>query len=129
MTIPEVYVLPTIDFVGGSTQELAFHCYFYRNKLPFELTGCTAEFAVINFVNKNGAPVVTKSMDVDADPGRDGDVENVLRVTLSPADTVDVPAGKYVYQISVKDGDGTVEIPKQGIFHIINNIDKAFARG
>ena len=30
------YSLPTIDFVGGSTQELVFHTFFSQNKKPFD---------------------------------------------------------------------------------------------
>ena len=58
------YTLPTVDFVGGSTQELAFHTFFSQNKRPFDLSACTANFAVINFVNKNGTPLISKQMDI-----------------------------------------------------------------
>lgn len=117
------YTLPTIDFVGGETQDLAFHAYFYKNKLPFSFSRCTASFAVVSFTNKTGAPIFTKPMDVVFDDNVL--VENVLSVTLDPSDTVDL-SGKYIYQISIKDIDGDVEIPKQGILFITNNINKSF---
>lgn len=117
------YTLPTIDFVGGETQDLAFHAYFYVNKLPFSLSRCTASFAVVSFTNKTGAPILTKPMKVVFD--NSVTVENVLSVTLDPSDTVDL-CGKYIYQISIKDIDGDIEIPKQGILFITNNINKSF---
>ena len=42
------YSLPTIDFVGGSTQELVFHTFFSQNKKPFDLSSCTASFALMS---------------------------------------------------------------------------------
>ena len=116
------YVLPTIDFVGGSTQDLLFHVYFHSVKNPFDLTGCSGRFALVNYLNKNGAPIFTKNMTVES--GAD-DFDNILTVTLEPSDTADL-AGKYIYQISLKDGDGDVEIPKQGIMYITKNIDQGF---
>lgn len=128
MNIPNPYTLPAIDFVGGSTQDLVFHCYFYANKKPQDLSSCTANFSLINFVNKNGLPLVSKQMEIGATPDIDGEVNNTLSVTLESKDTVDLPAGKYIYQISIRDISGDMEIPNQGIIHIINNINKPFAR-
>ncbi len=56
------YTLPTIDFVGGETQDLAFHVYFYKDKKPFSLTGCSCNFSIVSFTNKMGTPILTKSM-------------------------------------------------------------------
>lgn len=53
----------------------------------------------------------------------EGTYDNVLTVTLSPTETVDL-SGKYIYQIIIRDIDGDVEIPKQGILYITNNINK-----
>lgn len=128
MNIPNPYTLPSMDFVGGSTQDLVFHCYHYLNKKAQDLSSCTANFSIINFVNKNGDTLVSKQMDIGAAPDVDGEVSNVLRVALAPLDTVNLPAGKYIYQITIKDISGDVEIPNQGIIHIINNINKAFVR-
>ncbi len=66
--INNVYSLPELDFVGGSSEDLVFHVYCDKtNPKPFGLTGCTANFSIINFVNKNGAPVVSKTMTVRMD--------------------------------------------------------------
>lgn len=117
------YTLPTIDFVGGETQDLAFHVYFHQNKKPFPLGGCTAKFAVVSYMNPTGKPVLNK--DMGALPNADGTDGNTLTVTLRPEDTAYL-AGKYIYQISIRDIDGDVEIPKQGILYIANNIHKDF---
>ena len=103
------YSLPTIDFVGGSTQELVFHTFFSQNKKPFDLSSCTASFALINFVNK--------TMEVSKSEDGDGTVTNVLRVVLLPEETVDL-VGKFIYQITIQDISGEIEIPDQGIIRI-----------
>lgn len=49
--INNVYSLPELDFVGGSSEDLVFHVYCDKtNPKPFGLTGCTA-----NFVSDEGA--------------------------------------------------------------------------
>lgn len=130
MNAPNPYMLPTIDFVGGSSQELVFHTFFHTLKNPFDLSRCTANFSVINYVNKNGTPVISKSMRImggNRDP--DGNlISNILRVTLVPGDTVNL-TGKFIYQISVKDTNGVVEVPSQGIIYITNNINKKYILG
>lgn len=121
----EPYTLPTIDFVGGETQDLAFHVYFYKDKKEFSLTGCTCNFSIVSFTNKTGAPILSKPMEgIYNDAGTSN---NVLTVKLLPTDTVDL-FGKYIYQIIIKDIDGDVEVPKQGILYITNNINKDFVR-
>ena len=116
------YTLPTVDFVGGSTQELAFHTFFSQNKRPFDLSTCTA-----NFVNKNGTPLISKQMDIIKSEDGDGTVTNVLKVVLLPEETVDL-FGKFIYQITIQDISGEIEIPDQGILRIANNINKVFNR-
>lgn len=119
------YTLPTIDFVGGETQDLLFHVYFYKNKKPFSLSGCTSNFSIVSFTNKTGEPILSKQM---ASTFNDDETyDNILTITLEPGDTVDL-YGKYIYQIIIKDINGDSEIPKQGILYITNNINKAFVR-
>ena len=128
MSLPNIYTLPQIDFVGGSTHDLVFRCYYHLNKEAIDLSSCTANFSIINFINKNGRPLVSKQMSIGEGQGTNGRVNNVLRVSLSPLDTVNLPAGKYIYQITIKDISGDIDIPNQGIIYIINNINKAFVR-
>ena len=117
------YTLPTIEFVGGESQEFLFHAYFYNGKKPFGMTGCTSNFSIVDFRNKTGAPILTKTMGVRE--GYDGSSFNVLSVELTPVETYEL-SGKYIYQITIRDVDGNVEIPKQGLIYITNNINKVF---
>ena len=119
------YTLPTIDFVGGETQDLVFNLFFYKNKRPFSTTGVSANFAIVSFTNKMGTPILTKPMEGAFND--EGTISNVLTVTLEPSETVGLN-GKYIYQIQIRDIDGDVEIPKQGILYITNNINKGFIR-
>lgn len=117
------YTLPRIEFVGGETQELMFHVYFHSGGHPVSLTECTANFSIVSFTNKMGAPILSKKMDTGFNV--EGTAENVLTVTLEPKETVGL-YGKYIYQIQIQDIDGAVEIPKQGLLYITNNINKGF---
>lgn len=119
------YTLPTIDFIGGETQDLVFNLFFYKNKRPFSTTGVSANFAIVSFTNKMGTPILTKPMEGAFND--EGTINNVLTVTLEPSETVGLN-GKYIYQIQIRDIDGDVEIPKQGILYITNNINKGFIR-
>ena len=89
---------------------------------PFNVYGCAGNFAIVSFTNKMGAPILSKDMGVATD--KEG-TENVLVVKLLPHETVDL-YGKYIYQITLRDVDGIVEIPKQGILYVTNNINKNF---
>lgn len=123
-----IYTLPTISFVGGSTQTFEFNCYYYTNKKKFDLSACSADFSIISYVNKRGTPLVSKTMSVISDTGDNDSVSNILNVVLDPADTVDL-YGKYIYQITIRDdATGVVEIPDQGILLITNNINKAYVQ-
>ena len=50
-----------------------------------------------------------------------------MTVTLESLESVNL-FGKYIYQITIQDRDGEVEIPSQGIMYITNNIDKGIIR-
>lgn len=116
------YTLPQAEFVGGSTQDFAFQCYQHKTGRPLNMSESQADFSIIDYVNKYGEPLVSKAMEV-----REGDgTYNQLFVSLPPEDTVGL-WGKYIYQISIRDADGVVEIPNQGILYITNNIHKDFA--
>lgn len=114
------YSLPTIEFVGGETQKLMFNVYYYNNKRSFDLTGCSYDFSIVSATNKTDVPLLSKTVETT-------ESNNVLVVELAPEDTVNL-SGKYIYQISIKGFDGTVEIPKQGALYITNNINKSFVR-
>lgn len=121
-----MYSLPEIRFVGGSSEDLQFHLYYDEDDpKPFNLFGGEANFSIVNFINKNSTPLVSKVMEIGMNEAETH--YNVVRVSLDPADTVDL-FGKFVYQITLKDIDGNVDIPHQGIINIYNNIDKSFTK-
>lgn len=117
------YTLPTIDFVGGETQNLVFHVYHYKSRNPFSLGGCSCNFSAVSFADRAGSPVLNKSM--SSSFSDESAADNVLTVTLTPAETVNL-SGKYLYQITIRDAEGNTEIPKQGVMYITNNINKSF---
>jgi len=121
-----MYKLPEIRFVGGASEDLEFNVYYDEtDPKPFNLFGGEVRFSIVNFVNKNSAPLVSKPMEIDV--GTDELTYSVLRVSLEPTDTVDL-FGKFVYQITIRDIEGNIDIPHQGIINIHNNIDKAFIK-
>lgn len=124
--ISNVYSLPEIDFVGGSSVDLVFNAYANKDDLePFGLAGCEANFAVIDYINKTGEPVISKRMSARMNEGNTS--YNVLFVELEPSDTLEL-FGKYIYQITIRDAKDNVDIPQQGIIFIHNNINKPFLR-
>ena len=122
----KMYSLPELCFVGGSSEDLQFNLFYNKdNPEPFNIFGGEANFSIVNFLNKNSTPLVSKKMDIGMN---DAETHyNILRVSLEPSDTVDL-FGKFVYQITIKDIDGNVDIPHQGIINIHNNIDKIFVK-
>lgn len=122
MNVPCPYTLPQVEFVGGSTQDFAFQCLQHRTGRPLDMSGSRADFSIIEYLNKHGDPLVSKIMEVR----EVGGVNSQLFVSIPPEDTVDL-WGKYIYQISIRNADGVMEIPNQGILYITNNIHKDFA--
>ena len=126
MMLNKMYSLPEIRFVGGSSENLKFNLYYDENSpKPFNFFGGEANFSIVNFINKNSTPLVSKRMTINLNEAETH--YNVLHVSLEPTDTVDL-FGKFVYQITLKDIDGNVDIPHQGIINIHSNIDKAFTK-
>lgn len=113
--------LPEISFVGGETREFRFPLRDKKGKV-FDASGATAIFSVVGAMNRTGVPIVSKPMDLIAD---ENGITSVLTVTLFPTETVNL-FGKFIYQISIRDFYGEIEIPSQGVLFITNNIDKSF---
>ncbi len=120
--INEIYGLPEVKFVAGETQTFVFHLYFEQTKDPFNANGCKVDFAVIDYTNKSGKPLLRKRCKLRLNP--EG-VPNIAEAYLTPEDTAGL-YGKYVYQLQVRDIDDEVEIPGQGILVISKNINKGF---
>lgn len=125
MSFPTPFTLPTISFIGGSTQTFTFPAYFAKTNEQFDLSSCKSiVFSVADYVNPYGGPVIRVDMDVlSEDTDDDGvSVPSVLKATLSPAKTRGL-SGKFIYQLEITDVEGNVEIPNQGIMHIFRNIN------
>ena len=122
--INNIYTLPEVDFVGGSTNKFLFHVYRDDKKTEAaDLEGSTANFSLVNFINKNGTPIISKSMTLAQD-----DDACILSVTLTSEDTVNL-SGKYVYQITIVDSGGRAIIPNQGVMYIHSNINRGLLTG
>ena len=116
-----VYNLPKISFVGGETEDMDFRLLTYSGQ-EFDANGCDISFAIINYQNKNGNPVVEKTPTLKIGP--EG-LMSVAEVILEPQDTANL-YGRYVYQLTVRDPNGIVDIPGQGIIDITRNINRNF---
>ena len=119
-----IYNLQTLDFVAGETQSLFFHLLTNAGS-PFDANGCDVSFAIINYTNKTGVPIVVKGTKVLM--GTEG-IPNIVNVELEPEDTVHLYS-RYVYQLSIRDAYGETEIPGQGLINIAKNIHQAFITG
>ncbi len=118
------FTLPEWEMVGGESQKRLFTLYNSR-KQECDLQGGSANFAVINYSNRYGQPYISKIVPIEqSETGQ----YSVINIELSPDETVDL-SGKFIYQITVKDGSGNVAIPKHGIIYIIKNINTDFIKG
>ena len=112
-----------IKLVGGESQDYEFHMYDAVTKLPFDLTGATCNFAVMNYTSRTSTPTISKAMTLDY--GEDPTVLNVAKAHLDPEDTLELK-GKFIYQVTIEDAGGAIEIPGQGWMYIADNINKGF---
>lgn len=116
-----VYTLPEISFVGGATQEFNFHLKNHRGE-PFNASGSTVDFAICNYSNKTGTPILSYTPTLLAD---ESGVASVIVLTIPKEDTASL-SGKFIYQITVVDVGGNSEIPNQGIMNIAKNIHQEY---
>lgn len=112
--------LPDWEFVGGVTQEYDFTLRA-ENGYYYDIPGATASLAIAPFANQQAA-VVVKSGAIIANAAGANCIAHFL---LDKNDTVNLH-GKFIYQITVKNTDGTIAPPMRGRMFIIENIDKAF---
>lgn len=116
-----VYTLPQDHFVAGQTCKYAWRL-LRESGQPFNANGCEGVFSLIDYSHKDNEPILTKTIEfIMGDEG----LMNIATVSLDPQDTLYLD-GKYIYQISIKDLEGNVEIPNQGLLYISNNIHKSF---
>lgn len=115
------YVLPEWRFVGGETQTRIFTLYRMGGSVAYDIPNASIELSIVDFVHPKSTPTKLGVSEIQSDD--DGVFCNVS-VKLSPRDTVNL-SGKFIYQLSIKDGLGNVSISK-GIMYISENIDKSF---
>lgn len=116
-----VYTLPEISFVGGETQEFNFHLKNYNGN-PFDASGSSINFAICNYSNKTGTPLLSYSPTLLADEKGEA---SVIVLTIPKEDTASL-SGKFIYQITIVDVTGNSEIPNQGIMNIAKNIHQEY---
>ena len=121
----DIYTLPEVMFVSGQSQTLRWRLWTV-NKVPFNADGCVGDFSVVDYSDKTGDPLITKSLTFSIGDDDTG-AKNVASVDLLPKETLGL-YGKYIYQITIKDIDGEAEIPNQGILLITHNINESFLK-
>jgi hypothetical protein len=120
MKLTSPYTLPELSIIGGSSQRLVFDVFHGDSGNHFDLDGCDVFFSLINYVNKTGAPIISKSVDKISEDDSDC---HTISVTLTPSETVDC-VGKFIYQITINDEYGNSD-QMQGVIYIHKNIDKS----
>ena len=120
----DIYTLPEVVFVSGQSNTLRWRL-FTASRTPFNADGCTGNFAVVDYSDQTGEPLISKSLRFLV--GDESGKKNIAEVDLEPRDTLELH-GKYIYQITIKDIDGEVEIPNQGFLQIAHNINEGFLK-
>lgn len=116
-----VYTLPEISFVGGETQEFNFHLKDYNGD-AFDASGSSINFAICNYSNKTGTPLLSYTPTLLADEKGEA---SVVILNIPKEDTASL-SGKFIYQITIVDVTGKSEIPNQGIMNIAKNIHQEY---
>lgn len=116
-----VYTLPEISFVGGETQEFNFHLKNHRGE-RLDASGSNINFAICNYSNKTGEPILSYTPELLAD---ETGVASVVILKIPKEDTA-LLYGKFIYQITIVDASGSSEIPNQGIMNIAKNINQEY---
>lgn len=113
--------LPDWNFVGGETQKRTFTVH-KESGILYDIPNGSARLAVVDFVNRSSSPVLKKEVSITSDAS--GKSCNASFV-LDPSDTLAM-SGKYLYQITISDGNGNTSIPSHGIMIVDKNIDPEF---
>lgn len=119
--INPIYNLPDISFIGGESQTFLFNLLTIAGN-SFNAENCEVGFALVNYANKNGMPILTKTASIIE--GENG-IMSIASVELLPEDTIYL-YGRYVYQLTICDLYDKTEIPGQGIIDITRNIHPEF---
>lgn len=121
----DIYTMPEVVFVAGQSNTLRWRLFTMAH-YPFNANGCTGNFAVVDYSDQTGDPLISKPLTFSIGDDETG-IKNIASVDLEPNDTLGL-YGKYIYQITIKDVDGEAEIPNQGFLQIAHNINKSFLK-
>lgn len=110
-----IYNLPSVQFVGGSFQNIRFHLETPSVEV-FDADSHEVNFSIMRW-GYRGNPSISKRASLI--PDRYG---YSIEINLLPSETVYL-YGKFIYQVSISDAAGYVEIPGRGIMDIIRNIN------
>lgn len=99
------YELPQLFFDAGESIDITIN--LYKNNLEFDADGITATLKLIDFINRDS---VLLSLDCSITKSENNKVGSIV-AALRPNDTEDL-FGKYIYQITLTDIGGDVEILK-----------------
>lgn len=118
----DIYTMPEIMFVSGQSKTIRWRLFKSKN-IPFNAERCSGNFSVVDYSDKTGDTLISKSLTFSKD---DDGVLSIATVNLSSSDTIGL-YGKYIYQITIKDRyNNDAEIPNQGILLIFHNINEQY---
>ena len=103
MTAPNPFTLPQEAIIGGETKTI-------RLEGDYTAASTYAVFILLNYVSKSETPALTREMTVES---------GAVSIELAAADTRRL-YGKYIYQITVANASGQIDV-KQGILFIYRN--------
>lgn len=115
------YKLCDLSFIGGESQELNLKLFNSDNR-QIDASNVISEFALSPYGHSIENPIFTTNGIVIS--SESSSFTPYLRIILKPEDTVYF-SGKYIYQISLKDIFGNVEL-YHGLLTIENNNSKDF---
>lgn len=118
----DIFTMPEIRFVGGQSLTLRWNLY-RKNGTPYNAQRCTGNFSVIDYSDQDDETILINKS-VTFLENKEG-IINIAQVDLVPSDTKSLD-GKYIYQITIKDVFGEIEIPDQGFLQITHNINEGF---
>ncbi len=118
-----IFVLPELSAISGQSNILRFRLLTSTHS-PFNAKDCVGDFALIDYSDKYGEFILSKPLLFSIGDNKEK-IVNFATVELQPNDTLGLH-GKYIYQIIIKDSDGKVDIPNQGLLWIYHNIHEEY---
>src|SRR5688572_22316142 len=109
------------DIIRGDTRNIDVTFYESDGTTPIDLTGGTVYFTV----NSSNDPADDTTAAISKDvTDHTAPTLGTTRITLDPADTEDLTAGTYYYDVQLKDADDNVVSTKSDKFIILADIGR-----